>query len=52
MRHRTSPIAALPWTPLEWPRQSRVTLLRSLVERAGVLLVSAHHAWRWTRGPV
>lgn len=45
-------IAALPCAPLAWPHQSRVALLQSIIQRAGVLLVSAHHAWRWTRGPV
>jgi hypothetical protein len=48
MRHRVPPIAYLPHVPLKWPRQSRGVFLRSIVVRAGVLLVSARHAWRWT----
>lgn len=47
MRQLSRPIAALPFAPLELPRQSRIALLRSIVERACALLVSARHAWRW-----
>ena len=47
MRQSPRPIAALPFPYLQRPRQSRVVLLKSIIERAGALLVSARHGWRW-----
>lgn len=47
MRPPLRPIAALPLAPLKLPQQSRLVLFKSIIKRAGVLLVASRHGWRW-----